>query len=182
MGVWPVPDSFTKEIPPKGSQGSFWEDRDEQFHCGIDIYAPEGAEVVAIEAGTVFQTGNFSVAGPDNCWNDTYYVIIKSQHKIFYKYAELIEFYTKPGDVVMPGQVIGKVGSMINPDKINYDTPHYIREILNAGNLSMLHLELYKFPVIEIMPYKNGNFLGKEKPYSLLDPALYLNGTKKHIP
>jgi murein DD-endopeptidase MepM/ murein hydrolase activator NlpD len=57
MKSWPVKDSYSKEIPKQGSAGSFWEDRKDRHHCGIDIYAPKGSEVVSIEEGVVIGTG-----------------------------------------------------------------------------------------------------------------------------
>ena len=54
---WPVPDSYSKYIPVNGNPGSFWEDRNDRHHCGIDIYAPIGSDVVSIEDGQVIETG-----------------------------------------------------------------------------------------------------------------------------
>ena len=45
----PVPNSYSKNIPNKNSPGSFWENRKDRFHCGIDIYASAGSEVVSID-------------------------------------------------------------------------------------------------------------------------------------
>ncbi len=179
MSVWPVPDSYAKDIPKNGAQGSFWEDRDEKFNCGIDIFAPAGSEVLAIESGMVFITDVFTSHNDGNYFNKTYYIVVRTPHKIFFKYAALQEVLVNVGDQVRQGQPIGKVGTIFNENRIDMETPYYIMDLVNLGNTSMLHMELYKFPVIEIKPYMAGNFLGKQKPYSLLDPALYLNGSRK---
>ena len=179
MSIWPVPDSYSKEIPKNGAPGSFWEDRDEQFNCGVDIYAPEGSEVLAIERGLVFKIEKFTTPEETAYWNETYYVVVKTPHKIFFKYCELGEVNVEVGDEINAGDIIGKVGQVINQDKLTLDVPYYIMEMVNNDMLSRLHIELYKFPVIEIMPYYAGNFLGKQKPYSLLNPGLFLNGTRR---
>src|SRR5690606_29767332 len=55
--TWPVPSDTSMELPSPGGPGSFWEDRGDRRHCGIDIYAPAGTDVVAAEEGTVVCTG-----------------------------------------------------------------------------------------------------------------------------
>lgn len=57
MRYWPVPDSYSKNIPLHGSSGSFWENRGDRYHCGVDIYAPPGSKVIAIECGEVIDLG-----------------------------------------------------------------------------------------------------------------------------
>ncbi len=53
MHIWPVPNSFSKTLPRSGSAGSFWENRKDRHHCGIDIYAPMHCEVLTIENARV---------------------------------------------------------------------------------------------------------------------------------
>ncbi len=180
MKHWPVPNSYSKQIPEKGEPGSFWEDRDDdRRHCGVDIYAPEGSKIIAIETGVVIDTGVFTTLEMNPYWNKTYYIVIKTKEKVLYKYAELPEIKTEIGTMVQAGDVIGTVGTVINPENIGPETPFYIRELIHKGNPSMLHLELYKAPVMEVRPYKGGNFYGKEKPASLIDPTYFLNGRIK---
>ena len=57
MKYWPGPNRYSKNIPTNGFSGSFWEDRDDRRHCGIDIYAPKGSGVIAIEYGKVIDIG-----------------------------------------------------------------------------------------------------------------------------
>ena len=180
LKVWPVPDSYTKDIPRNGSQGSFWEDRGDRYHCGVDIYAPEKSSVLSIQNGKVIDVGIFTSHDVLNYWNNTHYVIIKSPPNIIYKYAELGEVSVHIGDYVNAGQPIGHVGRVINEDAIDHTTPQYILDLLEEGRTSMLHLEIYQAPVTEVRPYLGGNFLGDIKPFSLIDPALFLNGAKRH--
>ena len=51
------PGSLFRVVPGKGQPGSFWEDRGDRFHCGVDIYAPAMSEVHACETGEVIDLG-----------------------------------------------------------------------------------------------------------------------------
>lgn len=181
MKVWPVPDSYSKEIPRFGSSGSFWEDRGDRFHCGIDIYAPAGSDVLAIQSGIVIDTGVFTDSEDNIYWNRSYYIIIKSPQNVVFKYAELGQIFVEIGDSVGSGHLIGRVGNVLNPDEVNHTTPYYIHELIRKGFTSMLHLETYIAPITEVRPYQGGNYFGNTKPYSLLDPGLFLNGTGRSM-
>ena len=41
MKVWPIKNAIIKNIPEKPLKGSFWENRTDRFHIGVDIYASE---------------------------------------------------------------------------------------------------------------------------------------------
>jgi len=79
MKYWPVPNSYSKKAPIKGDPGSFWEDRGDRRHCGIDIYAPAGSEVISIDDGTVIGMDSFTSKDKISYWNETNYVLIKNQ-------------------------------------------------------------------------------------------------------
>jgi len=181
MKVWPVPKSYVKSIPRDGEPGCFWVDRGDRFHCGIDIYAPEGSEVLATESGYIVDKGIFT--NPDNhsYWQKTYYVILKTSQKILVKYAELAEVFVHTGDFVDAGQQIGTVGKAFNKDELTFQEPYYLQELADSDKSSMLHLELYKAPVTIVQPYETGNYFGERRPESLIDPALYLNGLIKKL-
>ena len=49
---WPLPDA-RPALPSDGDPGSFWEDRGDRHHAGLDLYAPAGSAVVSIEDGIV---------------------------------------------------------------------------------------------------------------------------------
>ncbi len=102
MKIWPlntkVPENLAAEkadlkkaslqkvkVPQKGEPGSFWEDRGDRYHCGVDLYAPENTEVVSIEGGDVAETGLMTSSEILPYWNPTYYVIIEQSRGLFCK-------------------------------------------------------------------------------------------------
>ena len=70
---------------------------------GINIAAPLGTPVRAIDAGTVAYAGN-EVKGYGNI------VLIKHANGLISAYAHLDDVGVKAGDTIAPGQVIAKVG------------------------------------------------------------------------
>lgn len=179
MKIWPVPDSYSKNIPKDGKPGSFWDNRGDRYHCGVDIFAPDGSVVLSIQNGKVIDIGLFTNPVNGDFWNKTYYITIKSSQNINVKYAQLAEVCVKIGDFINSGQKIGTIGLIIDEKKISHSTPQYARDMAANGQISSLHLEAYIAPISEVRPYFSGNFLGEEKPYSLIDPALFLNGLAK---
>ena len=179
---WPTPESHSKSIPTIGFPGSFWEDRDDRYHCGVDIYAPEGSGVLSIEDGEVIDIGISTSPNLVPYWHKTSYVSIKNRNKQGHicKYAELGDIKVKIGDSVQAGQLIGHVGLVLNLDKITDDSPLYIQKIKKKENGSMLHFELFKSPPIMTnvdFDYLGGNLFCDFKPESLLDPTKYLFST-----
>ena len=98
MKHWPVPNSYSKSIPTENSSGSFWECRKDRHHCGIDIYAPDGSDVLSIEDGTVIDCGIFTSPDRIPYWNTTYYLLIKNETGLICKYAELGRVTVKVGE------------------------------------------------------------------------------------
>lgn len=179
MKHWPVPNSYSKIIPAAGSPGSFWENRADRHHCGVDIYAPEGSGVLSIEDGEVIDVGISTSPDKVSYWNTTNYVLVKNKTGFVCKYAELGDVTVCVGESVKAGQLIGHVGLVLNVDKITKDSPPYIQKIGKEGNPSMLHFELYKSPPTENDDYLGGNWFGDTKPKSLLNPTGYLISTLK---
>jgi uncharacterized protein (TIGR02145 family) len=90
-------------------------------HYGIDINASLGTVVMATAGGTVIETS----------WDDKYGRTILIDHGDGYQslYAHLNDFNVKPGDSVIKGQTIGRVGtSGISTG------PHLHFEILKNGD------------------------------------------------
>jgi murein DD-endopeptidase MepM/ murein hydrolase activator NlpD len=177
MKFWPVPESYSRSLPESGSPGSFWENRDDRHHCGVDIYAPKGSAVRTVEGGEVMEVGQFTSPEILPYWNRTYYILIKHHDGIVSRYAELEKVHVKIGDKVRAGQAIAQVGSVLNPEKITDASPPYIRRLRENGNQSMLHFEIYKGMPTTAEDYLGGNSFQSEKPESLLDATSYLKET-----
>ena len=178
MTTWPVPRSFSHNVPGSGEPGSFWEDRGDRNHCGIDIYAPEGSEVLSCEQGEVIDTGTQTSPDLVSYWNPTRYILIKTRSGLFCKYAELAGILTTTGDRVPEGEVIGTIGSVIRPHLVDGCSPLYIQRLKMAGTISMLHFELYRFMPGYMKAYSGGNWFGAGRPGGLLDPGAYLCGSQ----
>lgn len=177
MKVWPLPDSFNNSLPKKNSKGAFWEDRGDRFNAGVDIYAPDKSPLYAVENGKVIDIDIFSNSN-NSYLNETKYLIIKSPEKVNYKYCEVDDILVEIGDEIAAGQYIANIKQIINPDCIDNNTPFFVKELVYEDLLSKLHLEMYKSPFTEIRPYELGNYLGEEKPNSIIDPNIYFMGIK----
>ncbi|MGE5302467.1 MAG: murein hydrolase activator EnvC family protein [Alphaproteobacteria bacterium] len=75
---------------------------EEIFHNGIDIAAPVGEEVKAVEKGTVVYADRFSGYGN--------MVIIDHGERYYTIYAHLSEILKKKGDAVKRGEALGRAG------------------------------------------------------------------------
>lgn len=169
--VWPLPEGRMRLVPSLGSPGSFAEDRQDRRHCGVDLYASSGSKVVSIEDGIVLEVGTFTSPKIIPYWNETFYVVVENESGLFAKYAELARVDVRPGDRLSAGQIVGRVGSVLNPEKIDDDAPTYIRSLKDAGDSSMLHFELYESRPEFSESYLGGNRFGSGKPAGLLDPT-----------
>jgi murein DD-endopeptidase MepM/ murein hydrolase activator NlpD len=121
VACWPVP--VAAPANPHETIGNFWEDRGDRHHCGIDIYASEGTEVVSIYDGQVSVIGLFTTPEQVRYWNQTYHIIINHGKRIFCRYAELSDLLVVSGQRVHAGQVIGHVGTVLNEDRIDDMVP-----------------------------------------------------------
>lgn len=181
MRYWPVPDSYSKNVLADGAPGSFWENRGDRYHCGVDIYAPEGSKVLSVEDGKVIDVGIFTSPKTMPYWNTTYYILIQNKTGFICKYAELGDLTVYINKSVKIGQLIGHVGLVLNLDKINEKAPLYIQRLQKNKNESMLHFELYSSPPRLNKNYLGGNWFTSKKPENLLDPTDYLRSTDKKI-
>ncbi|MDD5634939.1 MAG: M23 family metallopeptidase [Candidatus Omnitrophica bacterium] len=173
MKYWPVPDSYSKNIPLNGP-GSFAEDRGDRHHSGVDIYASKGSVVVSIEDGIVVAEDIFTTPGKNPYWFMTRFVAIKNGSGQICKYCELEDVSVKRGDKVKGGQVIGHVGSVLDFNNIDQGSPLYIQKMKESGVKSMLHFELYAKGPVVFENYCGGNCFSSGLPDNLLDPTEYL--------
>lgn len=115
-------------VPQPPAFGAFGARRKFDVHTGVDLVAPVGTPVLAIEDGIVAILGPFT--GPEaGCpwWLPTDCVLVEGDSGVFL-YGE-IEPMVERWEAVEEGQVIGRVLRVLRTDK-GYPT-------------SMLHLELY---------------------------------------
>lgn len=77
--------TLSGKIPKKGYPGSFWEERGDRHHCGVDLYAPGNTEVVSIEDGIGAETGMMTSPEILPYWNPTYYVLVEGISGLFCK-------------------------------------------------------------------------------------------------
>lgn len=193
MKQWPLNPKLTEEtaseeiilektvsgrIPQKGETGSFWEDRGDRYHCGVDLYAPVNTEVFSVEGGIVAETGLMTSPEILPYWNPTHYVIIEHEKGLFCKYGELAGFTMKKGDEVEPGSLIGRVGMVLNSARIDNSCPLYIQRLKNK-NPSMLHFEVWENePITVHRKYLGGNWFAEEMPENLRNPSGYLKAKR----
>jgi len=174
MPIWPLKEKQNK-LPTENEAGSFWEDRGDRHHCGIDLYSEVSNDVFAIESGKVIEVGLTTSPELIHYWNSTYFVIIQNTTGNYWKYGEMNEVSVRVGDEVNEGQKVGTVGLVLNSDEINETSPKYIQK-LKGKNPSMLHLELFSNnPIARHEKYLGGNWFDDEKPGQLLDPTKVLD-------
>lgn len=181
MKYWPLPNSNELQLPAKNEPGAFWKDTGEGFNAGIDLFAPSGSDVIAIDSGTLVATGQFTVAKEGSGLNNTSFVIIRSKEKINYKYCQLKNIQFEVGSEIKAGEKIAETTSMIDESDISPSSSFFIKELSTLDIESRLHIELYKSPFSEVRPYNAGIYMGEEKPKSLLDPRIFMQGLMKPV-
>jgi len=80
----------------------FFNEQPRRPHSGLDIAAPEGTPIKAIESGTVIESGDFFFSGN--------MVYIDHGQGIISLYAHMHTIQVKTGDKIEAGQLIGTVG------------------------------------------------------------------------
>jgi len=138
--------------------GAFGVNRHLHVHTGVDLYAPYGCPVMAMEDGVVIKVAWFTglVIGMP-WWNDTRAVYVQGASGVFC-YGEVQESpVIKEGVKVKQGDVIGYVLSVLRKYK--------------GRPMSMLHLEQYSpGHTDEWDEWK----IGEPKPGHLYDPTPFL--------
>jgi hypothetical protein len=115
-------------VPQPPAFGAFGDRRKHDVHTGVDLYAPVGTPVLAIEDGIVVGVGPFT--GPAaGCpwWLPTDCALVEGDSGVFL-YGEIAPTVEK-WEAVAAGDVLGQVMRVIRNAK--------------GGPTSMLHLELY---------------------------------------
>lgn len=115
-------------LPINNHVGAFGIKRTHDTHTGVDLYVKEGAEIVAVEKGIVIDVFQFTGTAVNSAWwNDTQAVTIKGPSGIVL-YGEISPSVIV-GQVVAPGELIGKAIPVLKKDK--------------GRPMCMLHMELY---------------------------------------
>lgn len=127
--LWPLSSKYTKVSskygwrihPVTGKQ---------QFHQGIDIPAPYGTEIMAVNDGTVVEC-SYNYA-------DGYYITVSHGGGVASFYSHLSKYQVKVGDKVTRGQVIANVGTS------GYTTGAHLNLNMYKNNSSVDPMEFFK--------------------------------------
>jgi len=173
---WPVGANLPRHIPQTGEPGSFWEDRGDRHHAGVDLYAPVSSPVLAIQASQILRISVHTSPGILPFWNTTYAIILQLPSGIILRYAELGDISVSVDQVVKCGQVLGYVGQVLLPNRVIPTDPEYIHLLKDSNHSSMLHLEAYVTPPLENDEhYVGGSYVGlRIPPAELIDPTSIL--------
>ncbi|MBT3298275.1 M23 family metallopeptidase [archaeon] len=152
---WPVP-STKKNVPKSKFKKGFGRNKEGgRFHCGTDILAKYGSNIIAIESGLIKNIFLFTYLELDqfNKYENTYAIAIQHEKGNYALYCELQKPKLKIGQKVKAGQLIGKVG----------------RIFVHKPKHTMLHFEYHsKLPNSTTKWYKG------KRPKSLLSSTKYL--------
>jgi len=80
----------------------FFNEQARRPHSGLDIAAPQGTPIAAVESGTIIEAGNFFFSGN--------MVYIDHGQGIISLYAHMHTIQVETGDKITKGQIIGTVG------------------------------------------------------------------------
>ena len=80
----------------------FFNEQARRPHSGLDIAAPQGTPIAAVESGTIIEAGNFFFSGN--------MVYLDHGQGIITLYAHMHTIQVKTGDKIKKGQIIGTVG------------------------------------------------------------------------
>ena len=120
----PMPD-----IPVLQHYGSFGVRRKHDVHSGVDLYAPPGSHVYAIEDGVVVYSGWFTGSECNTSWWNNTRALYVEGNTATIVYGEIQENEgLKKGSKIQMGQRIGKVLQVLKEDK--------------GKPMSMLHLSM----------------------------------------
>jgi len=139
--------------------GAFGVQRKHHFHEGVDIYAPEGTVVRAVEDGEIVRVGYFTGPKVDMpWWEETWAVMVEGETGVVV-YGEIIPCSDLVGPTpsrteVKAGDPIGTIKRVLKVDK--------------GRPMSMLHLELRKHGTTDWSGWYT------ERPENLLDPTAEL--------
>ncbi len=169
--VWPLPGLRVSVPQGMDHPGSFGAVRKHDVHTGVDLYAPVGQKVVAIEDGVIvaidpeFTGGEDTPKGADGepIWHTTAAIMVEGVSGVILYGEVRVASWLFQGALVNAGQELGTVVQVLKekPDGV-FKNP--------ANSPSMLHLEFYEHGVTKAVWWQRG----EEKPDGLLDPTCLL--------
>jgi len=146
----------TTGVPVGSHPGAFGVVRKHHVHEGVDLYAPVGTPVYAVESGAVVRV--LPMTGPaagSPWWFDTKAVMVEGRSGVVV-YGE-ISPAVQEGRVIFAGDVVGHVIRVLRHDK--------------GRPTSMLHLELHRMGSRSCLDW---NLPPAKPPEQLLDPTPHL--------
>ena len=163
LALIPTTDPVSFQVMPEGSTGlplaphpgAFGITRAHHTHEGVDLYAPEGTPVHAVERGQVVRIEWFT--GQDAAspwWNDTQAVFVEGESGVVV-YGELLADPDLSEGLHIPaGALLGTLVPVLRQDK--------------GRPMTMLHLELHEPGTRAAPPWET------QRPASLRDPTPFL--------
>ncbi|MBQ2766279.1 MAG: peptidoglycan DD-metalloendopeptidase family protein [Clostridia bacterium] len=127
--LWPLPSAYTKVSSGYGNRIHPVTGKP-QFHQGIDIPAPYGTEIYAVNDGTVIEC-SYNYA-------DGNYITVSHGGGIASFYSHLSRYRVKVGDKVSRGQVIANVGTS------GYTTGAHLNLNIYENNTAVNPLNYFK--------------------------------------
>lgn len=151
------PNPHATILPIGNHPGAFAVKRKFHTHEGVDLYAPQGTPVNAVEAGVVLEvkpfTGEHAGAGLAH-WHNTWAVFVQGESGVVV-YGEIAP-HVKKHQTVKAGELLGVVLKVLKKDK--------------GRPTCMLHLELRTHGNTEDIEWLDHN----NKNPALLDPTPFL--------
>lgn len=139
--IWPCQNTYTITALYKYSNGGAHSCR---FKYGIDIGAPAGENVLAVETGKVIRSEYSTSSGFGN------WIMIQHNNGKVSLYAHLSSRKVSVGDTVVKGQIIGQVGNT----SAKYNISPHLHFELGNGNYSGAAGDAYQ-------EYYKGKYAGK---------------------
>lgn len=151
--------SHLTEIPLQGHIGGFLAVRKHHTHKGIDLYAPHGENVYAVESGQLILITIFTgekVGSP--WWHETQALMVLGKTGCVV-YGEIQpRDGLKVGQPIQKGEFLGTVTSVLKRDK--------------GRPMSMLHLELYERPEGDVIHFRDTRYI-KDPTQHLINAELW---------
>lgn len=142
-------------LPLHPHPGAFGFVRKHHTHEGVDLYAPEGTPVCAVEDGVVVRIEPFTGPSAQSpWWQDTDAVFVEGSSGVVV-YGEIVpRGDLKEGMILQAGDMVGAVKAVLREDK--------------GRPSAMLHLELHDKGARQAPAWEHA------RPSTLLDPTDYL--------